>query len=117
MRRFILLIFFSILAFGISAQTVKEEIFENIHLSAANHYAYPDPDFKKTPPPSGYKPFYLSHYARHGSRYRVNPNDYKYKTQNKLSVNYKTFCTDFTSINIKQNVNLEYKNKYFYICN
>lgn len=40
-----------------------------------------------------------------------------YKTQNKLSVNYKTFCTDFTSINIKQNVNLEYKNKYFYICN
>ena len=77
MRRFILLIFFSILAFGISAQTVKEEIFENIHLSAANHYAYPDPDFKKTPPPSGYKPFYLSHYARHGSRYRVNPNDYK----------------------------------------
>lgn len=42
---------------------------------------------------------------------------FKYKTQNKLSVNYKTFCTDFTSINIKQNVNLEYKNKYFYICN
>ena len=42
---------------------------------------------------------------------------YNYKTQNKLSVNYKTFCTDFTSINIKQNVNLEYKNKYFYICN
>lgn len=77
MRRFILLTFLCCLAFGISAQTAKEEIFENIHLSAANHYAYPDPDFKKTPPPSGYKPFYLSHYARHGSRYRVNPNDYK----------------------------------------
>ena len=77
MRRFILLTFLCCLALGISAQTAKEEIFENIHLSAANHYAYPDPDFKKTPPPSGYKPFYLSHYARHGSRYRVNPNDYK----------------------------------------
>ena len=77
MRRFILLIFLCCLTLGISAQTAKEEIFENIHLSAANHYAYPDPDFKKTPPPSGYKPFYLSHYARHGSRYRVNPNDYK----------------------------------------
>jgi hypothetical protein len=77
MRRFILLIFLCCLTLGISAQTSKEEIFDNIHLSAANHYAYPDPDFKKTPPPSGYKPFYLSHYARHGSRYRVNPNDYK----------------------------------------
>lgn len=47
----------------------------------------------------------------------VEERKFTYKTQNKLSVNYKTFCTDFTSINIKQNVNLEYKNKYFYICN
>ena len=37
MRRFILLIFLCCLTLGISAQTAKEEIFENIHLSAANH--------------------------------------------------------------------------------
>ncbi len=35
MRRFILLIFLCCLTLGISAQTAKEEIFENIHLSAA----------------------------------------------------------------------------------
>lgn len=76
MRRFILLSLLCCLALGMSAQTAKEEIFENIHLSAANHYAYPEPDFKMTAPPKGYRPFYLSHYARHGSRYRVNPDDY-----------------------------------------
>lgn len=65
------------LALGMSAQTAQEEIFANIHRSAANHYAYPEPRDVKTVPPAGYKPFYLSHYARHGSRYRVNPQDYK----------------------------------------
>ena len=41
MKRFILLIFLCCLALGISAQTAKEEIFENIHLSAANHMPIP----------------------------------------------------------------------------
>ncbi|MFR5960062.1 MAG: hypothetical protein ACLUHA_13770 [Bacteroides stercoris] len=27
--------------------------------------------------PAGYKPFYLSHYARHGSRFLINPDDYE----------------------------------------
>ena len=76
MKRFILLSLLCCLALGMSAQTAKEEIFENIHRSAANHYAYPEPHFTMTAPPKGYKPFYLSHYARHGSRYRVNPDDY-----------------------------------------
>lgn len=76
MKRLFLWISLCCLAFGMNAQTAKEEIFANIHLSAANHYAYPEPDFAMTAPPEGYKPFYLSHYARHGSRYRVNPDDY-----------------------------------------
>lgn len=76
MKRFILLTILCCLAFGMNAQTTKEEIFENIYRSAANHYAYPGPHFTMTAPPKGYKPFYLSHYARHGSRYRVNPDDY-----------------------------------------
>lgn len=71
------LIFLCCLALGMSAQTAQEEIFADIHRSAANHYAYPEPAFVHTAPPAGYKPFYLSHYARHGSRYRVNPDDYK----------------------------------------
>lgn len=76
MKRFIVLTLLCWLVLGMSAQTAKEEIFENIHRSTANHYAYPEPHFTMTAPPKGYKPFYLSHYARHGSRYRVNPDDY-----------------------------------------
>lgn len=77
MKRFILLYLFCCFLLGITAQTAKEEIFADIHRSAANHYAYPEPHFTMTVAPAGYKPFYLSHYARHGSRYRVNPDDYK----------------------------------------
>ncbi len=71
------LLVFCCLALVISAQTAKDEIYADVRLSAANHRAYPEPDFKQTAPPAGFMPFYLSHYARHGSRYRVNPDDYK----------------------------------------
>ena len=57
---------------SIDAQTAKEEIFENINLAGANYYAYPTPTGKHTAPPKGYAPFYLSHYARHGSRFLIN---------------------------------------------
>lgn len=57
---------------GIHAQTAKEEVFENINLAGANYYAYPTPSGKQTAPPKGYAPFYLSHYARHGSRFLIN---------------------------------------------
>ncbi len=75
-KRILFLTVLLCLAFGMSAQTAKEEIFENIYLSAANYYAYPEPTGVQTAPPSGYKPFYLSHYARHGSRFLINPDDY-----------------------------------------
>lgn len=77
MKRFILLTIFCCLVLGMGAQTAKEEIFENIHRSAANYYAYPEQVVKLTVPPAGYKPFYLSHYARHGSRFLINPDDYE----------------------------------------
>ena len=32
---------------------------------------YVFPELRDTPPPSGYKPFYISHYGRHGSRYHI----------------------------------------------
>ncbi len=32
---------------------------------------------EQTAPPAGYKPFYLSHYARHGSRFLIDPDDYE----------------------------------------
>jgi hypothetical protein len=52
------------------AQTAKEEISRNHCLSASNYLAYPGPTQKVlTPAPAGYHPFYISQYARHGSRY------------------------------------------------
>lgn len=37
--------------------------------SASNHRPYEHGDLSETPPPAGFKPFYISHYARHGSRH------------------------------------------------
>jgi len=33
------------------------------------YYAYPVPSSTYTPAPTGYEPFYISHYGRHGSRW------------------------------------------------
>ena len=77
MKRFLLLAIICCFALGLFAQTAKEEIFADIHRSASNYYAYPTPTGTSTAPPKGYKPFYLSHYARHGSRFLINPNDYE----------------------------------------
>ena len=50
MKRFILLTILCCLVLSISAQIARDEIFEDIHRSAANHYAYPDPHFTMTAP-------------------------------------------------------------------
>lgn len=77
MKRFVFLTILCCLVLGMSAQTAKEEIFADVHRSAANYYAYPVPSVGQTAPPAGYRPFYLSHYARHGSRFLINPDDYE----------------------------------------
>ena len=40
------------------------------------YYAYPVTESANTPAPKGYKPFYISHYGRHGSRYLISDRDY-----------------------------------------
>ncbi len=53
----------------VSAQTIHDEIIKAPLLSADNYSVYPDrDDHQYTPAPSGKKPFYISHYGRHGSR-------------------------------------------------
>ncbi len=52
------------------AQAAFDVISSNRNVSASNYCIYPDTiDAVMTPPPAGKKPFYLSHYGRHGSRY------------------------------------------------
>ena len=59
------------------AQTVKDLIAEKPAYASCNYNTYPDsiPD-NLTPSPSGKRPFYLSHYGRHGSRYISNRSGY-----------------------------------------
>src|SRR5574344_484901 len=54
---------------SLSAQTTKEEVMKNILQAGSTYYSYPGPSGKLTPTPKGYKPFYISHFGRHGSRY------------------------------------------------
>ena len=59
-----------LLTVGAAAQTSKKEIYKDIERACGNYFPYPGPAQKKlTPAPTGYKPFYISHYGRHGSRY------------------------------------------------
>lgn len=41
----------------------------NINKMAGSVYAYESPTWDITPAPKGFKPFYLDHFARHGSRF------------------------------------------------
>lgn len=53
------------------AQQSRTEIIQNPTLAAANTRIYPTPTKALTPAPKGYKPFYISHYGRHGSRWLI----------------------------------------------
>lgn len=55
----------------IQAQTPREDFKRDITLLASNYVAYSGPQKQLSPAPKGYKPFYLSHYGRHGSRYMI----------------------------------------------
>lgn len=54
------------------AQSAKDLLREDISRAANLHHSYEVPaSLNDTPAPRGYKPFYLSHYGRHGSRYHT----------------------------------------------
>ena len=72
MRKFMLLFVFCLLTTGIQSQDVRDEIGKNIRCSAGLYMTYPGPNQQHlTPPPEGMKPFCISHYGRHGSRYQT----------------------------------------------
>lgn len=64
------------IAFGSHAQTSLAEIAETPEKAGGVYYAYPVTESQNTPAPKGYKPFYISHYGRHGSRYLISDRDY-----------------------------------------
>ncbi|MCF0223469.1 MAG: histidine-type phosphatase [Fibrobacter sp.] len=79
MKKFLTLaIFFSITTIT-NAQTTDSLMLSHPKWMASSYAVYPDPpkDYKMTKAPAGYKPFYLSHYGRHGSRYHYSKEDYQ----------------------------------------
>ena len=77
MRAIYCVVFFFV-ANWVSAQTSREEVFNNIEKTAGVYFAYPEKEIKpQTPPPTGYAPFYISHFGRHGSRYLISDDEYK----------------------------------------
>ena len=61
---------------GLTAQEAAQEIADNPALAAGKYYAYRAPQSALTPAPAGYEPFYISAFARHGSRYLTKEKKY-----------------------------------------
>ena len=71
----------AIFCLGVKAQTTFEEISADFNKAGGVYLAYPTVETKQTPAPKGYKPFYVSHYGRHGSRYLLSDRDYQWIIQ------------------------------------
>lgn len=78
MRKVILFALWALSLTCIDAQNVRDQLMRDFLKAGSNYYAYQGPTRKLTPAPSGYKPFYLSSYARHGSRYLIKEKEYDY---------------------------------------
>ena len=72
MKRILIVVFTlfcaTILANG---QTMREDIAKNPNLAGGIYTAYMVTEQPAVTAPKGYKPFYISHYGRHGSRYHT----------------------------------------------
>jgi len=58
------------------AQRTEAEIRKDIHNLSGIYTSYPDSVHVLTPAPKGYKPFYISHLGRHGSRFHSSGSPY-----------------------------------------
>lgn len=73
MKRFFSLSLLMALCLSLGAQeAARQLIAENPDRAANNMHSYEFDPIQDTPAPKGFKPFYISHYGRHGSRYELN---------------------------------------------
>ena len=50
---------------------IRKSLLEMPSRAGGCYHSYEEPQITDTPAPKGYKPFYISHYGRHGSRYHT----------------------------------------------
>lgn len=78
MKKFNILLSGMVLCIPAYAQTTKEEMAADLNKTGSVYYAYPTTKADNTKAPKGYRPFHVSHYGRHGSRYLIGDNDYEW---------------------------------------
>jgi hypothetical protein len=81
MRRIIISILCGLACLGIAwAANPQVDIIANYDRCGSNHYAYPIPGDQPAPiltnAPTGYRPFLIEHYGRHGSRWLTSASGY-----------------------------------------
>lgn len=76
MKNFYFFLIVAMLSVCCTAQTARDEIKADINRSGSNLYAYPGPQKPFTPAPADKKPFYITHYGRHGSRFLCGTKEY-----------------------------------------
>lgn len=82
MKTRILAIFLLGLTTTLSAQTLDAEFFDkNPDAAGGIYYTYRFTESEVTPAPKGYKPFYISHFGRHGSRWHASKGVYSHPQQ------------------------------------
>ena len=62
------------------AQIDRETVEQHPYYTAGVHHPYIVPQIHDTPAPKGFKPFYVTHYGRHGSRYQTSDRFYRKNT-------------------------------------
>ena len=78
MKKLLLTAASAILALTATAQSAWDEIKQNPKLAAGKYMAYEAPEVEAAEPPEGYEAFYVSAFARHGSRYLTDKEKYEY---------------------------------------
>ena len=73
----ILFLLASVVALSASAQNLREKFRENPDMAGGVYYVYTFDDPETTSPPEGYRPVYISHYGRHGSRWLLSDEEYE----------------------------------------
>ncbi len=71
LRRICIVLIASMLGLFSYAQPYKDEIASHPEKAGGVYSSYVVPPESLTKAPKGYKPFYISHYGRHGSRYHL----------------------------------------------
>ena len=77
MKRKLIIFLCTCIACNVQAQLSPEKMLANKAITAGNFYSYPAPNDTEMSYPKGYKPFYISHFGRHGSRFHSSEKYYK----------------------------------------